>query len=74
VATAAGTHLRVPVDELAAHVVGKPRDALVFTAPNGGPLRNTNFRPRALARAAESVRPSFGLIIDGTVSITGAWS
>ncbi|MGW4152648.1 hypothetical protein ACWEDF_05785 [Micromonospora chersina] len=34
---------RFLVDELAAHVAGKRRDALVFTAPNGGPLRNTNF-------------------------------
>ncbi|WP_157744112.1 hypothetical protein OHA01_21365 [Micromonospora zamorensis] len=30
------------VDKLAAHVAGKRRDALAFTAPNGGPLRNTN--------------------------------
>ena len=43
------------VDELAAQVAGKPRDALVFTAPNGGPLRNTNFRPRVFAPAAASV-------------------
>jgi integrase len=27
-------------------VAGRPKDALVFTAPSGGPLRNTNFRPR----------------------------
>lgn len=37
---------RFLADELAAHVAGKGRDALVFTAPNGGPLRNTNFRTR----------------------------
>ncbi|MEV0810271.1 hypothetical protein [Micromonospora sp. NPDC050200] len=30
---------RFLVDELAAHVAGKGRDQLVFTAPNGGPLR-----------------------------------
>ena len=46
---------RFLVDELAAHTAGKPRDALVFTAPNGGPLRNTNFRPRVFAPAAASV-------------------
>ncbi|MFJ6149960.1 tyrosine-type recombinase/integrase [Micromonospora profundi] len=46
---------RFLVDELAAHVAGKRRDSLVFTAPNGGPLRNTNFRSRAFAPAAASV-------------------
>ncbi|SFF59402.1 Site-specific recombinase XerC [Actinoplanes philippinensis] len=46
---------RFLVDELAAHVAGRPKDALVFTAPNRGPLRNTNFRPRFCTPAAESV-------------------
>jgi integrase len=46
---------RFLVDELAAHIDGKAKDALVFTAPNGGPLRNTNFRPRFFTPAAESV-------------------
>ncbi|TWG26738.1 site-specific integrase [Actinoplanes teichomyceticus] len=46
---------RFLVEELAAHVAGKSRDALVFTSPNGGPLRNTNFRPRFFTPAAESV-------------------
>jgi integrase len=46
---------RFLVDELAEHVAGKPRDALVFTAPNGGPLRNTNFRPRIFTPAADAV-------------------
>ncbi|WP_207786247.1 tyrosine-type recombinase/integrase [Micromonospora globispora] len=46
---------RFLVDELAAHVAGKRRDSLVFTAPNGGPLRNTNFRSRVFAPAAASV-------------------
>lgn len=32
-----------------------PRDALPFTAPNGGPLRNTSFQPRFFTPAAESV-------------------
>jgi integrase len=46
---------RFLVDELAAHVAGKRRDDLVITAPNGGPLRNTNFRPRIFEPAAASV-------------------
>ncbi|MFC3382792.1 tyrosine-type recombinase/integrase [Couchioplanes azureus] len=46
---------RFLVDELAARVAGKGRDDLVFTAPNGGPLRNTNFRPRVFQPAAESI-------------------
>ncbi|WBB65380.1 site-specific integrase [Micromonospora sp. WMMD812] len=46
---------RFLVDELAAHVAGKRRDELVFTAPAGGPLRNTNFRSRVFAPAAASV-------------------
>ncbi|WP_076470798.1 tyrosine-type recombinase/integrase [Micromonospora avicenniae] len=33
----------------------KRREDLVFTAPNGGPLRNTNFRSRVFAPAAASV-------------------
>jgi integrase len=32
------------VDELAAHVTGKSREALVFTTANGAPLRNRNAR------------------------------
>jgi integrase len=35
---------RFLIDELAAHLAGKPADALVFTAPTGGPLRNRNAR------------------------------
>ncbi|MEV4389717.1 tyrosine-type recombinase/integrase, partial [Micromonospora sp. NPDC049580] len=46
---------RFLVDELAAHVAGKRREDLVFTAPHGEPLRNTNFRSRIFAPAAESV-------------------
>jgi integrase len=46
---------RFLVDELAAHVAGKRPTDLVFIAPNGGPLRNTNFRPRVFQPAAESV-------------------
>ncbi|MEU4779096.1 tyrosine-type recombinase/integrase [Micromonospora sp. NPDC023633] len=46
---------RFLVDELAAHVAAKRRDALVFTAPNGEPLGNTNFRTRVCGPAAASV-------------------
>ncbi len=46
---------RFLVDELAAHVAGKGKAELVFTAPNGGPLRNTNFRSRIFQPAAEPV-------------------
>jgi integrase len=46
---------RFLVDELAAHIAGKRPDELVFTAPNGGPLRNTNFRSRVFLPAAASV-------------------
>jgi integrase len=46
---------RFLVDDLAAQVAGKRRDDLVFTAPGGGPLRNTNFRSRVFAPAAKSV-------------------
>jgi integrase len=50
------------VDELAAHIAGRPADALVFTAPGGGYLRNGNFRRNffdaAAARAGvEGVTP-----------------
>ena len=56
------THQRrsVPIprflaDELADHLTGKPPGDLVFTAPEGGVLRNTNFRPRFFDPAAEKV-------------------
>ncbi|WUR60411.1 hypothetical protein OHS32_03090 [Micromonospora chokoriensis] len=41
---------RFLIDELAAHVAGKRREDLVFTAPNGWPLRNTNFRRESSRR------------------------
>ncbi|MFI7426054.1 tyrosine-type recombinase/integrase [Micromonospora sp. NPDC049836] len=41
---------------MAAQVAGKPRDASVFIAPNGGPLRSTNFRCRVLAAAVGAGR------------------
>lgn len=53
------THQRrsVPVprflaDELAGRLAGKQPADLVFTAPGGGVLRNTNFRPRFFDPAA----------------------
>ncbi|MDR6323850.1 integrase [Actinoplanes couchii] len=46
---------RFLVDALTAQVAGKSKDALLFTAPNGGPLRNTNFRFRTFTPAAESL-------------------
>jgi integrase len=54
------THQRrsVPIprflaDELANHIAGRKPDDLLFTAPGGGVLRNTNFRPRFFDPAAE---------------------
>jgi integrase len=54
------THQRrsVPIprflaDELAYQLTGKAPNDLVFTAPEGGVLRNTNFRPRFFDPAAE---------------------
>src|SRR4029434_1280963 len=38
---------------LAAQLAGKAPGDLVFTAPEGGVLRNTNFRPRFFDPAAE---------------------
>ena len=42
-------------DQLAEHVNGKPMNQLVFTAPDRGPLRNSNFRRDVFDRAAVSV-------------------
>lgn len=54
------THQRrsVPIprflaEELAAQIMGKRPEDLVFTSPGGGVLRNTNFRPRIFDPAAE---------------------
>ena len=54
------THQRrsVPIprflaDALANHIAGRKPDDLLFTAPEGGVLRNTNFRPRFFDPAAE---------------------
>jgi integrase len=43
------------VDPLTEHVAGKGPEALVFTAPGGGVLRNHNFRRRVFMPAAELV-------------------
>ena len=44
---------RFLADELAAQLTGKAPGDLVFTTPEGGVLRNTNFRPRFFDPAAE---------------------
>ena len=44
---------RFLADELATHIAGKAPGDLLFTAPEGGVLRNTNFRPRFFDPAAE---------------------
>lgn len=46
---------RFLVDPLAEHLEDKKADDLVFAAPNGGVLRNSNFRHRVLTPAAASV-------------------
>jgi integrase len=43
------------VDELAIQMFGKDPDELVFTSPQGAPLRNHNFRTRVFAPAARSI-------------------
>ncbi len=44
---------RFLADELAKQVAGKAPGDLLFTAPEGGVLRNTNFRPRFFDPTAE---------------------
>jgi len=46
---------RFLLDQLAEHMRDLTHDALVFSAPEGGPLRNTNFRRRVFDPAAASV-------------------
>lgn len=43
-------------DEISALMVGKGRDALVFTSPGGGVLRVSHFRPRVLTAAVTRLR------------------
>ena len=46
---------RFLVDELAAHVAGRPADALVFTTAAGAPLRNRNARRAWFDAAAAEI-------------------
>nr|MBA3294479.1 site-specific integrase [Geodermatophilaceae bacterium] len=46
---------RTLAEELAAHVIGRPPEALVFTSPTGGVLWLRNFRRRVFDPAARSV-------------------
>lgn len=46
---------RFLVDPLAEHIRDRRPSDLVFTAPEGGPLRNSNFRRRVFDRAARAV-------------------
>ena len=48
----------VLADELAALMVGKGRDELVFTDMRGGVLRNSNWRARVFEPAVEKCRPT----------------
>jgi integrase len=43
------------IDEIQALLDGKAVDALVFTAPKGGPVRLNNFRRRVFGPAAERI-------------------
>ena len=45
---------RFLVEPMSKQLVGRGRDELVFTSPNGEVLRNNNFRRRVFDRAAES--------------------
>jgi integrase len=56
----------VLVDELAALMVGKRREELVFTDLRGGVLRNSNWRARVFARAVAKCRKA----VDTFPSIT----
>jgi integrase len=58
------SHRVVPVppdvlEDLSVLMTGRPRDALVFTAPGGGPVGDVNFRNRVWRPAVEAagVRP-----------------
>jgi integrase len=53
------SHRVVPVpadvlDSLSVRMTGRPRDALVFTAPGGGPVGDVNFRNRVWQPAVEA--------------------
>jgi integrase len=62
-------------DELAALMVGKDRDALVFTDQRGGVLRNSNWRARVFAPAVtvcEKADESFPVITPNDLRHTAA--
>jgi hypothetical protein len=63
-------------DELAVHLAGKLPGDLVFTAPGGAVLRNTNFRPRCFDPAAERARASQALSLSSSSRQAGieGWS
>ena len=48
---------------LASHIEGMPKEALVFTAPLGGPLRTSNFRRSVWTPACEESGMPEGLLI-----------
>lgn len=48
---------------LASHIEGIPKEALAFTAPQGGPLRNSNFRRSVWMPACEESGMPEGLLI-----------
>ena len=58
-------------EELASSMVGKPRDALVFTAPSGGVLRVSTWRPRVFARAVDSIRAAVAAQRQKEIAATG---
>ncbi|OHT80483.1 site-specific integrase [Mycobacteroides chelonae] len=62
-------------DELAALMVGKARDELVFTDMRGGVLRNSNYRARVFAPAVEACQmadPTFPTITPHDLRHTAA--
>jgi integrase len=50
-------------DRLESHIEGMPKDGLVFTAPQGGPLRTSNFRRSVWTDACEEADMPDGLLI-----------
>ncbi len=66
---------RFLVERLATRTEGREADALVFSAPMGGPVRNGNFRRRVFSPALESCRsadPLFPLITPHDLRHTAA--
>ncbi|WP_319457548.1 MULTISPECIES: tyrosine-type recombinase/integrase [unclassified Mycobacterium] len=63
---------RFLVDELAALMRGKGRDELVFTAPAGGVLRVSTWRPRVLAPAVVALSAATDLHREKEVAVCGS--